>query len=451
MTRVDIIRFPFVRRILVARGPQLAVQLATVAGLLIVIAAGLLGTPVGSRNPATVLVWIAWWAALMIVAVPFFGRLWCGVCPLPLPGEWLQRGALLRPRGGGLGLGLPWPRRLRGLWVQNAAFVFVALFSLPILTQPRLTALLLVGLVLVAIGISLVFERRSFCRYLCPVGGFIGLYAQAAPLEVRVRDPQVCAGHTTKTCYTGSADGYGCPWQVYPAALKSNVSCGLCLECLRTCPLDNVAIRLRPMGADLQPVSRVRLDEAFKSLVLIGSALVYAFVLLGPSSTLRAAAAAVGSPSWLVYAAGFLLVTVVLVPGLFLAAIRLGHSPAKPRLSAKESMRKFAPALVPLGLAAWAAFSLSFVLTNASYILPALSDPIGLGWDLLGAASIPWTPLGGPLASWVLIAIVVFGLAWSSRHIRLVADELAGGIRMALPVWCFSLIVTAGLLWVFVA
>ncbi|MCJ7512300.1 MAG: hypothetical protein MUO23_04950, partial [Anaerolineales bacterium] len=80
MTHVDLTRFPFVRSLLIARGPQLAVQLAAVAGLLLVIVAGLLGTPVGSRNPATVLVWIAWWAALMIVAVPFFGRLWCGVC-----------------------------------------------------------------------------------------------------------------------------------------------------------------------------------------------------------------------------------------------------------------------------------------------------------------------------------------------------------------------------------
>jgi plastocyanin len=394
MTRLDLTRLPFVRSILVARGPQLTAQLVAMAGLMLVIIAGLLGTPVGSRNPATVLVWIAWWAALMIVAVPFFGRLWCGVCPLPLPGEWLQRGALLGPRGRGLGLGLPWPRRLRGLWLQNAAFVLVALFSLPVLTQPRLTALLLIGLVLAAIAISLIFERRSFCRYLCPVGGFIGLYAQAAPLEVRVRDPRVCAGHTTKTCYTGSADGYGCPWQVFPGALNSNVACGVCLECLRTCPLDNVALQLRPIGADLQPGARVRLYEVFKSLVLIGSALVYAVVLLGPWSELRAAAADVGSPSWLAYAAGFLLVTVVLIPGLFLAATRLGVSIAGisgPRLSSQEGLRRFAPALIPLGLAAWAAFSLGFVLANVSYVLPVLSDPIALGWDLLGGFG-PWTP-----------------------------------------------------------
>jgi polyferredoxin len=446
----DLTRIPRVRAALVSRWPQLAVQLAAVGGLVLVIVAGLIGTPVGSRNPATVLVWIAWWATLMIVAVPFFGRLWCGICPLPLPGEWLQRGALLAPRGRARGLGLPWPRRLRGLWLQNAAFLLVALFSLPVLTQPRLTAVLLLGLVLTAVVISLGFERRAFCRYLCPVGGFIGLYAQAAPIEVRVRDPRVCADHTVKTCYTGSADGYGCPWQVFPAGLKSNVACGICLECLRTCPLDNVALRLRPVGADLATGARAPLDEAFKSLVLLGSALVYAIVLLGPSSALRSAAASVGSPAWLGYVAGFLAVTAVLVPALFLGATRLAGIATPGRLSARDGLRRFSPALVPLGLAAWAAFSLGFVLTNVSYVLPVLSDPIGLGWDLLGTASVPWTPIGGTAISWVLAGILLGGLAWSSRRVRAVADELAGGVRMALPVWGFAFAMTAGLLWAFV-
>jgi len=152
-------------------------------------------------------------------------------------------------------------------------------------------------------------------------------------------------------------------------------------------------------------------------------------------------------------------VTIILIPGLFLGATRLGERIAprapfpavSPRLASQEGVRRFAPALVPLGLAAWAAFSLAFILANVSYVFPVLSDPVALGWDLLGTASLPWTPIGGPLAMWALVAIVLAGLAWSSRHVRAVADELAGGVRMALPVWGFSFIVAAGLLWVLVA
>ena len=451
MMRFDLTRVPIVRAIFVARGPQLALQLGAMSGLILVLVAGLLGTPVGSRNPATVLVWIAWWAALIIVAVPFFGRLWCSVCPLPLPGEWLQRGAMLRPRGTGRGLGLRWPRRLRSMWLQNGAFVLVALFSLPVLTQPRLTALLLAGLVLLSIAISMIFERRSFCRYLCPVGGFIALYSQAAPLELRVRDAQVCAGHTTKTCYTGSATGFGCPWMAFPAGLTSNVACGVCLECLRTCPLDNVAINLRPMGADLLDSSRIRLDEAFKSLLLLGSALVYVFVLQGPSSTLRSSAAAVGTAAWLAYVAAFFLIIAVVLPALFLLAITVGRPGTPGWLSPSQGFRRFAPSLVPLGLAAWAAFSVGFLLTNASYILPALSDPLGLGWNLLGSSGMPWAPIGGSLGAWPLVVILLIGLAWSSRRVRAVAEELGGGVRAAIPVWAFSLLVTSVMIWVFVA
>jgi hypothetical protein len=116
-----------------------------------------------------------------------------------------------------------------------------------------------------------------------------------------------------------------------------------------------------------------------------------------------------------------------------------------------ENLRQFAPSLIPLGLAAWAAFSLGFVLTNSSYILPAISDPLGLGWDLLGASNSAWVPIGGSFTAWALIAILLVGLAWSSRRARAVADDLGGGARLAIPVWGFSLLLTSGLLWVFVA
>ena len=78
-----------------------------------------------------------------------------------------------------------------------------------------------------------------------------------------MRDADLCAAHKIKTCYTGSAAGYGCPWMVYPGSLTTNTYCGTCMECLRTCPHDNVVVNLRPAGADLN-VGRGRgPEEAF--------------------------------------------------------------------------------------------------------------------------------------------------------------------------------------------
>jgi polyferredoxin len=320
---VNLLRWPWSRSLLRSRWPQLTLQLIALAGLAALILIGLVGTPVGNRNLAIVAIWIVWWALLMLLAVPFFGRAWCSICPIPLPGEWLQRGAILSPavlpKAGhsprqAVGLGLRWPRRLRNLWLQNAVFVGLALVSLSVLTQPRTTAWVLIVLPAAAVAVSLLFERRSFCRYLCPVGGVIGVYAQASPVEVRVIDAALCAGHSEKTCYVGSSQGYGCPWQVYPAALRSNLSCGTCFECIRTCPYDNVAVNLRPFGDDLRLADRPPLDQSYKSLLLIGSVVVYAAVMLGPWGSLKVAAANVGAPSWFAYAAAFLLVAAVATP-----------------------------------------------------------------------------------------------------------------------------------------
>src|SRR5512143_4072671 len=245
MMPIELTRNRFVKATLRARWPQFVIRVIALAGFLFVILAGLIGTPVGNHNFSIVFVWIVWWALLMLIVVPFLGRGWCAICPIPMPGEWLQNGALLKPRGKGFSLNRKWPRRFRNIWMQNIAFTLLALFSAVVLTQPSVTGLVLLILLVVALGTGLIFERRAFCRYLCPVGGFIGLYSQLAPVEVRVKDRAVCAAHLEKTCYTGGTDGYGCPWQVFPGALAKNTYCGTCFECLRTCPHDNVAFNLR--------------------------------------------------------------------------------------------------------------------------------------------------------------------------------------------------------------
>src|SRR5512135_2837936 len=120
MSRLELTGNRFIRSTLKNRLPQLAIFAVLLAGFLFAILAGLIGTPVGSRNFSIVFVWIAWWAVLILVAVPFFGRGWCAVCPIPVPGEWLQRGAILHPpEKKPKWFQLRWPRALRNIWLQN--------------------------------------------------------------------------------------------------------------------------------------------------------------------------------------------------------------------------------------------------------------------------------------------------------------------------------------------
>jgi hypothetical protein len=451
--RIELTRSRWIKNLLRSRWPQLILTGVALAGFITAILSGLIGTPVGSRNFGIIFVWIVWWAILMLIAVPLFGRGWCSICPIPAPGEWLQRGALLAPGKPGIGLGRRWPNRLRNIWLQNGAFVLVALFSTVVLTQPQATGIVLAAFLFVAIGTSLVFERRAFCRYLCPVGGFIGLYSQLAPVELRVKDASVCAAHTTKDCYNGNALGYGCPWQVFPGGLTKNTYCGTCMECLRTCTEANILIQVRPFGQDLGVAGGRKLDEAFKAFIMLGSALVYMAVLLGPWGILKTAAYSVGSPAWLVYAATFLALVLAGLPGLFFLCVEAGRRWAGLRTPPKRAFIHHAYALVPLGLCAWIAFSLSFVLTNLSYLGPALSDPFGWGWNLFGTARMAWTPLfSGAIPALQALALLV-GLVWSVHTARRIASEgttRTAAFRQALPVSGFCLTATITILWLLV-
>ena len=210
--------------------------------------------------------------------------------------------------------------------MQNFGFLAVALFSALILTSPLVTALTLLGFIVVSLLVSLFFERRAFCRYLCPIGGFVGVYGQVAPVAVRVKDPAVCQSHTEKTCFTGSDAGYGCPYFNLPQKLETNTLCSMCGECLRTCTKDNVAFYVQ--AARHRPAATRRgrrLDEAFNGLMMLAAAFVYSVVLIGPYGWLKATARAVGTPAWFVYAGVLLLFSLVLVPGLFWLCVRLGQ------------------------------------------------------------------------------------------------------------------------------
>jgi hypothetical protein len=92
----------------------------------------------------------------------------------------------------------------------------------------------------------------------------------------------------------------------------------------------------------------------------------------------------------------------------------------------------------------WVAFSLSFVLTNATYILAALSDPLGLGWNLFGTAAIAWQPMLSSLVAPTQTLALVGGLAWAARTAQKTAPEAKVS---STPVIAYCFIVTLVMLW----
>lgn len=448
--RIDVYRIPWIRPLLHSRWPQFLARSLTLAGFVFTIAAGLLGSRVGSHNFAIIFVWIAWWTALKLAFIPLGGRSWCSMCPIPLPGEWLQQGGIFENSRRRFGLNLRWPKRLKGSWLQSSGFLLIGLFSAVTLTDARVTAWVLLGLFGLAIVLSLVFERRAFCSYICPIGGFTGIYAKTAPVEVRVIDTAICAAHREKTCYQS------CPWGLYPLALRDSAQCGLCMECLRTCPSDNIAVNLRPFGTDLAPERRGsrpsgRLDEAFLALVMLGSALAFSAVFIGPWGSLKAAAFAIGSPAWLLYGLGFLVLNLAVLPCAFATAVWAGQRWSGAKAQLRRAVADQSQVLLPLGLFAWIAFTISFAFPKMNYVLSVISDPLGWGWNLLGTANTTWSPDVSGFSPGLQVALLLVGLAWSASVAQRLATTNTGrALRQMLPVLAFCLAFSLAMLWLLV-
>ena len=123
---------------------------------------------------------------------------------------------------------------------------------------------------------SLLFEKRFWCRYLCPVGGMNGLFAKLAITELRAQVGTCSGSCSSYACFKGGpAEGEGlatagCPLGTHPAHLADNRNCVLCFTCAAACPHRSVQLRLRPPAADLQREMDPPDGEAGLILVLAG-------------------------------------------------------------------------------------------------------------------------------------------------------------------------------------
>jgi hypothetical protein len=462
--RVDLLEtVPGLKWLLTRRWFQFAVVLPNLAFFYLFLIAGIFGSPVGNRNIVIIFVWILWWFLLIAIMVPFASRIWCTVCPIPFFGEWYQRRALIGVRVGKPGVGRNrmwglnkrWPKRLSNIWLQNIGFLLLCTFSVALLTRPIVSAFVLGGLVVLATVLHVIYRRRAFCSYVCPISGFLSLYSMCSMIEVRSRDAETCENCEERSCLAGGETGWGCPWHVYPSKLDRNNYCGLCMECLKTCSHDNMTIRARPFGSDTLLKGY---DEAWKAFIMISLALAYSVVLLGPWGAIKDWANPSESGMWgafLLYAGSLWGLALLVVPGVFYLTSRLGRLLAGAgRAPMKEIFLGFSGVLVPLGLAAWIAFSLPLIFVNGSYVLNTISDPMGRGWDLFGTARFAWTPFYPEYVSYMQIPLLLIGLYYALRTgYRFARDRFGSGpvaVRACAPVAVLSAVVVCGFLWLFV-
>ena len=176
------------------------------------------------------------------------------------------------------------PAPLRNIYLSSLIFFGLTWWDSysGIVNKPALTAYLLIGFFAVAIGMAVVFKGRSFCRYVCPIGGLIAIYSMFSPLELRNKCLEVCRGHKIKECIKGTDTSHGCPMFVTPMTLDRNNYCNFCSECIKSCSQDNIVIRFRSFAKDLWVSSKGYLDEALFVMALVGITIIVTGEMIEP-------------------------------------------------------------------------------------------------------------------------------------------------------------------------
>jgi polyferredoxin len=453
---MDLLRVPALGRFLRWRHARTLLQATLLVAAVVILLDGLFGPELAPRNLAGVIPWVHW-RGFVVLALLVAGNLFCMACPFMLPRRLAKR-FLPADRE------LPPLLRSKGFAVALLIAFFWSYEAFALWESPWLTAWVILAYFALAFVVDGFFRGAAFCRAVCPIGQFHFVHAMASPLEVRVRDADVCGTCTTKDCIRGryeaplplvtltprgtsgralGAHGLlqgGCEMGLYLPKKVGNLDCTFCMECIHACPHENVGIVVRSPLQDLASdpvragVGRIsaRTDLSALAAVLVFGAWVNAFGMVEPIRRLEEGVAALfGVTSRAVIFAAVLLLALVLAPWALLHATAWGGRRLAGRTTPiPAEVRRHVWGLVPLGLAMWTAHYLFHLLIGGMALVPLLQEALrDLG---IPAGSPAWTL--GPMIpeGWIFplqIGILQLGLLGSLLALWEIAKAVEPGRR----------------------
>jgi ferredoxin len=409
---------------------------------------GLLGPTLAPKNLATVLTWVHFRGALVLVLL-CAGNFFCLACPFMLVRNAARR--LFQPR-------FNWPRALRNKWISVALFV-VILFTYELFdlwSSPWWTSSLAIAYFVAVLLIDGLFKHASFCKFVCPIGQFNFIASTLSPLEVQVRDHGVCDRCATKDCIRGrrgaiveqAATGArapgnttglvilqrGCELALYQPRKVGNMDCTFCLDCVHACPHDNIGVTSRLPGAELMinPIrsgigyfSR-RKDIAALAIAFSFGALLNAFGMVSPVYALEAWMGRLLSVSREAPVLGIIFVVFLVIgPAILLgAAAWLTRALGGSKLALIPLAVRYSYALVPLGFGMWLAHYGFHFFTGIFTIVPvAQAALVNLGVHFFGAPLWIWTGLPTRFVQPLELGFLLLGFSGSLLVIHQLAEE----------------------------
>jgi polyferredoxin len=311
-------------------------------------------------NFGTALTWVLWWPILPIMFL-FAGRIWCAVCPFGTINDLVQKF---------VGNNRPVPAFLKkyGIWIIDAIFMLITWSDhlWGVVENPLNSGILLLLITIGVVVSGAFFERRTWCRYLCFLGGLSGNYTRGGMIGLSAT-PEICATCKTQACYKGGEKAPGCPMFVFPRTMESNADCNLCGNCVKNCPNNSIRITTRLPSEELWFVRNPQLPVAFLASVIMGIVFVQNITMLEVWNKILAWFEGSLHISWYPLAFTIAFLTLMAIP----VGLLFGVSALSKRGNGRtvlENFARFGYAIIPLDMAGHIAHNLFHLLAEGKAI-----------------------------------------------------------------------------------
>ncbi len=437
----NVLRIPWIRNFLSSNVFPRVPQVVIGSVLLLTILFLFFGPSNPTSNIGLTLGWYIGWP-LMFFSFFFLARTWCSVCSLAIPGTILQN--IVTPTRKS-----PEFVKKNSGWIM--ALLCIVVFWVEIVwdayNSPYLTGAIILIITLGSILFSVLFSRRTWCRYLCPLGAVNAIFSMPSVVELR-SNRHVCLNKCgNHSCYRGDEEIPGCPMFRHPYLVDNNRDCIMCAKCIKSCENSSVQLNLRLAPEELWALETPRRADSF--LIVAMGAIFFPFALKQEFVTLNSWLVSVISgfgvslPAWFVGSVLFFANILVFQLGYyFMVTVQAFYA----KMDRSQLLPLFGYGFIPLILGGYMALHLEFFVSGAGRIIPNIKELAGLPFSYENIRLISTD------STYVLQFLTVLGglLAALYATYRVVERVLAGdqvtSKALAIP---FSFSIAIALLFIF--
>jgi len=368
----DLLKIRWLRKIMLWKHTRSVFQAVLLLGAIAIIFDGFVGEQFAPKNVATTGSWIDY-RLILVLSVLVIGGVFCMSCPFVLVSRQIQKR---------IGRNLPWPGWLKGKWLAVGMLLLI-LWSYEVLSlwnSPALTATVTLAYFGAAVLVDGVYKGNAFCKYVCPLGLFTQAYSMVSPTEIKSKSFNYCRDECEgKECINGNTTKKiaGCQTFLYLGTKQSNMDCSYCLDCIRACPHDNIAVQVRQPTHELSANLKKRdFSLAAMALIISFASLFNAAGMVGPFQDFeRGLGNALGVKDFVFTYTLLFLIFLVAVPLFFgWLATWATQKLANSNEALSSIFKRYALSLLPVSFGMWTAHYLYHFLIGGAGIWPTIQN-----------------------------------------------------------------------------